>query len=193
MDSIVEKRCSEIRSLSEGPYDTPHLHECVLLWRLAAAVMPGRCIVEIGSWRGRSACVMADASMDGVQVIAVDHFKGDETGGADPNKGIMLATISKLGLNSKIITIDSDARTVEWTRILPCKPGLVFYDADHKTEPTVEILSRLLPLAKGGVLVIHDSNWEMTRKAIIRLTVFGITELFSFQNETGTTVFSVNS
>jgi predicted O-methyltransferase YrrM len=191
MTKIIENRCSEIRALSEGPYDTPHLHECALLWRLAAAVMPGRCIVEIGSWRGRSACVMADACIEGVQVIAVDHFKGDDTGGEHPSKEIMSATIAKLGLERKILVVDADAKLVEWINVLPCRPGLVFYDADHKTQPTIEILSQLLPLAKGALLVIHDSNWEMTQKAIHWLSAFGLSEVFSMREETGIAVYSI--
>ena len=50
--------------------------ECVLLYRLARDVTSG-CIVEIGSYRGRSATFLGRGSLDGarVPVYAVDPHK----------------------------------------------------------------------------------------------------------------------
>jgi len=46
------------------------------LWDSARAVPPGGVVVEIGSFRGRSALVMASALSDGAQLVAIDPHAG---------------------------------------------------------------------------------------------------------------------
>jgi hypothetical protein len=47
---------------------------------------------------------------------------------------------------------------------------LVFYDADHNTEPTVNLLTKIHPkLNKNCKVAIHDAGWEMTQDAIKQL------------------------
>ena len=51
-----------------------------VLYRAAAAVAPGGRIVEIGSFRGRSTVVLASASAEGVEVVAIDPHAGNDRG-----------------------------------------------------------------------------------------------------------------
>ena len=50
------------------------------LWEAAAALPSGRQIVEIGSYRGRSAIVLASAAAAGVAVVAIDPHAGNDRG-----------------------------------------------------------------------------------------------------------------
>jgi predicted O-methyltransferase YrrM len=54
--------------------------QALRLWSAAATVIaPGR-ILEIGSYRGRSAVVLATAAAPGVEVVAVDPHSGNDRG-----------------------------------------------------------------------------------------------------------------
>jgi predicted O-methyltransferase YrrM len=48
-----------------------------MLWDAAAALGAPARIVEIGSYRGRSAIVLARAAPEGVEVIAIDPHAGN--------------------------------------------------------------------------------------------------------------------
>lgn len=50
------------------------------LWDRARAVERGQHIVEIGSFRGRSAIVLARAAVDGVSMVAIDPHAGSDRG-----------------------------------------------------------------------------------------------------------------
>jgi predicted O-methyltransferase YrrM len=50
------------------------------LWNRARTVPPGGSIVEIGSYRGRSAIVLAKAAPPSVRVIAIDPHAGNDRG-----------------------------------------------------------------------------------------------------------------
>jgi hypothetical protein len=50
------------------------------LWELAGGLRAPAHIVEIGSFRGRSAIVMALAAAPGVELIAIDPHRGGDRG-----------------------------------------------------------------------------------------------------------------
>ena len=50
------------------------------LWERAAALRPPATIVEIGSYRGRSAIVLASAAPEGAEVVAIDPHAGNDRG-----------------------------------------------------------------------------------------------------------------
>jgi hypothetical protein len=50
------------------------------LWERARSLRPGAKAVEIGSYRGRSAIVLARGAADGVEVVAIDPHAGNDRG-----------------------------------------------------------------------------------------------------------------
>src|SRR5436309_4893603 len=50
------------------------------LWDRARTLEPGGTVVEIGSYRGRSAIVLARAAREGVEVVAIDPHAGNDRG-----------------------------------------------------------------------------------------------------------------
>jgi hypothetical protein len=50
------------------------------LWDRASALRPGARVVEIGSYHGRSAIVLATAAPEGVEVVAIDPHAGNDRG-----------------------------------------------------------------------------------------------------------------
>jgi predicted O-methyltransferase YrrM len=162
-------RLSEIYQATEGPYGSPDPFECWMLYSLA--LCSNGPVVEIGSWRGRSSCFLAEAlNPRGLEPICIDWFQGDTTGGAGAYKGSMQDALNRLALRAKII--DIDMHEMDWSTIKGC--DLVFYDSDHQAEPTVSVIGAMHEhLANDAIVVLHDADWPMTRSAVEQLTTCG--------------------
>ena len=81
------------------------------LWEAAAAVRPGGTIAEIGSYRGKSAIVMASAAAAGVTVTAIDPHAGNDRGPqqiqGEPDEGqadheAFLVNLAAAGVSDRI-------------------------------------------------------------------------------------------
>lgn len=139
-----------------------------LLWLAETAAASGR-VVEIGSWRGRSAVALT--STPGTLWV-VDHWKGS---GRDPND-LPTQTLATEGrhrivkdfvrhlapdIMSRKVTVLEEA-SLTAARYLATLLGeraldLVFIDADHKYESVIsDILAWLPHLRTGGILAGHD-------------------------------------
>lgn len=157
---LESDRLREIHDGTEGPYGSPDPVECFMLHSLALRC-PGE-IVEFGSWRGRSACFLAES---GKLVQCVDSFNGDNTGGANPDRASMEAALRKFGLRERVTIHAIDM--LEMDVSLLGYPSLVFYDADHGTEPTTTMLRRLHPILHPlAVIAVHDADFETTKDAL---------------------------
>lgn len=168
MIDIIEKvnngfltgKLREIYDRTEGACESPDEYECYLLHTLARQTKGN--ILEIGTWRGRSASFLAEAIKDtDRELYLVEWFKGDNTGGSNPNKEIM----EKILKEYKYTLFDENMLNLDYSQMKNI--DLVFYDSDHNTEPTTQTLTKIHPhLNKNAILCIHDANWEMTQKAI---------------------------
>ncbi|HSI14929.1 MAG TPA: class I SAM-dependent methyltransferase [Chthoniobacter sp.] len=168
---LTDPRQKELYEGTQGPSNSPDPFECWILRQLAMD-SNGR-VLEIGSWRGRSACFIADGlqKIGGQPPICVDWFQGDNTGGMQPDKAEMESVLKKFGLQANII--DHDMLTMDWS--IAKDVSLVFYDADHSTKPTVDVLTKLHPfLAKDARIVLHDAGWSMTIAAAEELIHSGL-------------------
>lgn len=135
------------------------------LWDRASELTPGARIVEIGSFRGRSAIVLASAAPDGVEVITIDPHGGNDRGPqeiegfeaeAEEDHAAFLANLDREGVRHRIRhlrmystdALDHVAGSVE----------LLYIDGAHRFAPALADIRRWGErVAPGGTLLIHDA------------------------------------
>lgn len=135
--------------------------EAELLYQLAAKVSVG-CIVEIGSYRGRSTVALALGSQKGHDspVYAIDpheQYVGVLGGNFGPEDRLAFyKNMLKTGCvkNVRLINLGSDEVALAWRRPI----GLLWIDGDHSYQAVkrdFENLSR--HVVAGGYIAFHDS------------------------------------
>jgi pimeloyl-ACP methyl ester carboxylesterase len=126
----------------EGPDElTPAQGE--RLWEAAAAVRPGGTIAEIGSYRGKSAIVMASAAADGVMVTAIDPHAGNDRGPQQIH-----------GTADEIVPIEL-SRSYSGGRLIEIPGGDHFDVIDPQTEAFREVV---LPVATAIARLCRPSS-----------------------------------
>ena len=144
-----------------------------ILWKLAA---PARVVVELGSWKGRSALALALGVRPGAQVWSVDLFHGsaDERLPGGPQEEVLglpggtLPDFARnldqyLGDPVRVIVADH----VEAAAAFALPVDLLFVDGEHTIQATVATFRAWAPrLAPGAVVVFHDLQMPTVRAAI---------------------------
>jgi predicted O-methyltransferase YrrM len=136
--------------------------------RLAAAagrVPVGGRIVEIGSFRGRSAIVLASMAADGVDIVAIDPHAGNDRGpqeiegyeaeAADDHE-VFWANLRAAGVADRVRHVRkfSDAAHVD---VEGCV-DVLYIDGAHRFAPArADIRDWGARVADGGTMLIHDS------------------------------------
>ena len=166
----AERRALALRTKGFMPAD-----EGDALWDAAfaaARAVPGRPMLEVGSYCGRSTIWLGDAAeRSGTVVFAVDHHRGSEENQAgwdhhdrevvDPRIGKMdtlpffRAAIHDAGLEASVLAIVGRSPIVAagWTTPL----SFLFIDGGHGEEPARLDYEGWAPhVAVGGTLAIHD-------------------------------------
>lgn len=122
--------------------------EMAELERLAA----GQVVLEIGTWKGRSACAMAAVAKE---VWCIDTFRGDRYAGRGWFLPEFLENAYKLGVWERIRFLGCP-----WEDLLPqldlARFGLVLYDADHDYEPTAAAGRLLVGGCRPPTIAFHD-------------------------------------
>ncbi|MDQ0962275.1 putative O-methyltransferase YrrM [Streptomyces sp. B4I13] len=141
----------------------------------AAAVEAGTLgmpLLEIGTYCGRSAILLADAARrTGVSALTLDHHRGSEEQQpgweyhdpetVDPEIGLMdtlpafRRTLHRAGLEEHVVALVGRSPQIAafWNTPL----GLVFVDGGHTDEHAGSDYEGWAPhVAEGGLLVIHD-------------------------------------
>ena len=131
----------------------------------AASLEPPARIVEIGSFRGRSTIVLAQAAADGVEVIAIDPHAGSDrgpqeietdaaTGESDHER--FVANLERAGVRARVRHVREFSQDA-----LPAVEGeidLLYVDGAHRYGPARDDIAawgaRVRP---GGRMFIHDS------------------------------------
>lgn len=140
------------------------------LRELAQLVPDGQCIVELGSYRGKSSCFLADGSLAGnrVPVHCVDLWEiggqwedaqprrhGEPLHQSDPSHhDVFRATTAPYAA----VIVEHNASTLDVAASWDGGPvGLLFVDADHRYESTLADLQAWEPhFAPGAMVAIHD-------------------------------------
>jgi predicted O-methyltransferase YrrM len=135
------------------------------LWDAARAVPPAGLVVEIGSFRGRSAVVMASALPDGARLVAIDpHAGGDrgpqeitaeaERGEADNHE--FRANLERAGVAARVEHVrlmSSDAHDAVGQAI-----DVLYVDGAHRFAPARGDIVRWGDRVRdGGTMLVHDS------------------------------------
>jgi predicted O-methyltransferase YrrM len=168
-DWFKESSLKDLYLGTTGPHKSPDPVECWILYNLAKNTKGN--IFEVGSWKGRSSAFLASGIVDSGKssnrhLYCLDWFKGDNTGGADPNKLEMEASLNKFGLTSLVTIFDEDMLKFDYASKIS-NIDLMFYDSDHRTEPTVKVLTEVHPMLNDNcILAMHDAGWGMTKRAI---------------------------
>ncbi|RDG30222.1 class I SAM-dependent methyltransferase [Streptomyces corynorhini] len=129
-------------------------------------------LLEIGTYCGRSALLLAAAARDaGTVAVTVDHHRGSEEQQAgseyhdpsvvDPENGLMdtlptfRRTLRRAGLEDHVIAVVG--RSPRVAEVWGGRFGLVFIDGGHTEEHANGDYEGWAPLlVEGGLLVIHD-------------------------------------
>ena len=158
--------------LAEGLISVP---EARLLQRWAAAVDDG-CIVEVGSFRGRSTIVLREASPEGTAIFAIEpheHFVGvsGRTFGA-PDRAEFFRAMLRSGAYAdvRLVNLTTGVVAPGWSRPV----GLLWIDGDHSYEAVRADLDGWSPhLTPTAPVLLDDSDVEGVRTLIEEMTTDG--------------------
>ena len=135
------------------------------LWDRAREVPGGGRIVEIGSDRGRSAIVLARASGDGVQVLAIDPHAGTDRGPqqiegssdeGDEDNRVFRANLERAGVAVSVLHVRR--RSSDALSEVDGEVELLYVDGAHRYGPARDDIERWgARVAPGGTMLVHDA------------------------------------
>jgi predicted O-methyltransferase YrrM len=153
-----------------------------LLWERARALAPGATIVEIGSYRGRSAIVLARAAPATASVVAIDPHGGYERGPRQhdgrPEEGqedheAFLANLAAAGVGDRVRHVRK--RSDEALDDVAGPIDLLYIDGAHTYRAArndIRAWSARVPA--DGTVLIHDAFSSVgVTAALLRLTFLG--------------------
>ena len=135
------------------------------LWSAAATLDSSGRIVEIGSYHGRSAIILASAAVRGVQVFAIDPHGGNDRGpqqiegefeDGQRDHETFLRNLAEAGVATRVQHVRKPSQTA--TDDVPGLLEVVYIDGAHRFQPArADIVRWGAKVAPGGTLLIHDS------------------------------------
>lgn len=134
------------------------LYEKLLLYDKASHVPPGGVIVEIGSYLGSSAAVMAaGARAKCISIHCVDTWQNDAMS-EGPRDTYAEFRRNTLAFDDIIVPLRGRAKEVADGFDLSI--DLLLVDGDHSYEGCKRDLVKWLPKVKaGGLVILHDLGW----------------------------------
>jgi predicted O-methyltransferase YrrM len=134
-----------------------HLHpiEGRFLYWLAGRVPAGGCVIEIGSYLGKSSAFLASGLRDGAKLVCVDTWHNDAM--LEEPQDVLpqfQANMRPFGGKFEIARGRSEQIAGEWTRPIDA----LFIDGDHSYRGCTTDLKCWLPFVKSGSwIAFHDS------------------------------------
>ena len=135
------------------------------LWDAARRVPPGGLVVEIGSFRGRSAIVMASALADGARLVAIDPHAGGDRGPQEIAPEAERGEADNQAFNANLRAAGVEAR-VSHVRLMssaahdavPDPIDVLYVDGAHRFAPARDDIVRWgARVRDGGTMLVHDS------------------------------------
>jgi hypothetical protein len=170
-NKIFERNCNILKERYALP-DGWFYGDDIKAYRMLAEQVPnGGTICELGVWRGRSLCSIADIiRKKKLNVIAVDTFHGTLNEGDMHEFAIhndMQAdfenNLKRFGISAKIYA----TTTNEASELVKDKIDLLFIDADHSYETVKEDIERWCSKVRCFIAG-HDFNtWDGVTKAVL--------------------------
>lgn len=143
------------------PAQGRRLHGC------AALVPPAGTIVEIGSFRGRSAIVLALAAPDGTRIVCIDPHAGSDRGPqeiaadaalGDADTAAFTANLAAAGVAGRVTHVRAFSDAPEAFAAVDAPVDLLYVDGAHRYGPALADLrdwgARVAP---GGTMLVHDT------------------------------------
>ena len=162
------------------------------LWERAQELGPAARVVEIGSYRGRSAIVLAMAAPAGAQLIAIDPHAGNDRGPqqiegtaneGERDNAAFRSNLDRAGVTGRVrhVRLPSQDALAE----VPGEVDLLYVDGAHRYGPARDDLARWgARVRTGGRMLVHDSFSSIgVTLAIARLLVLG--RSFRYEGRTG--------
>ena len=150
------------------------------LWDRASVLRAPATVVEIGSYRGRSAIVLASAAAAGVEVVAIDPHGGNDRGPqqikAVPEEGqrdneAFNANLAAAGVADRVHHVRRPSQ--EALDAVEGPIDLLYIDGAHRYAPARDDIRRWGDrVADGGTLLIHDSFSSVGVTLAIMATLF---------------------
>jgi hypothetical protein len=152
------------------------------LWDRARTVPAGGRIVEIGSFRGRSAIVLARAVDGSAEVVAIDPHAGNDrgpqeiVGSADEGNAdhaAFVANLARAGVESAVRHVRLPSQGA--LAAVPGEIDLLYVDGAHRYGPASEDIARWgARVRPGGTMLVHDSFSSIgVTLALMRLLFLG--------------------
>lgn len=156
---------AEIWALLDGVEGWLSEGQARMLHEAAFEVEPPGLIVEIGSFRGRSAIVLGASVTDGVRVVAIDPHAGTDRGPreivttaahGDDDHSVFNRNLQQAGVADRVehVRAFSDRAHGE----VDGEIDVLFIDGAHRYAPArTDIAEWGARVRPGGVMLIHDS------------------------------------
>jgi predicted O-methyltransferase YrrM len=162
------------------------------LFAAAAGVSAPARIVEIGSYRGRSAIVLRKAAEPGVEVIAIDPHAGSDRGPqqlvgsraeGDRDHRVFQENLRRAGVLDSVahVRMTSEKALDE----LEGEVALLYVDGAHRYTPARHDLVRWgARVAPGGRLLVHDA-FSSVGVTLALLRDFALGDRFDYRGRSG--------
>jgi len=135
------------------------------LWDRAGSLRAPATVVEIGSYRGRSAIVLARAVDSGVAVVAIDPHAGNDRGPreirgtaaeGEADNAAFLSNLESAGIAQRVRHVRRPSR--EALGEVAGQVDLLYVDGAHRYGPArADLVLWGARVSPGGTLLVHDA------------------------------------